>query len=238
MDFTFTSDQDEAAQLAARILGDRATPERMTAVEDAGDRFDRELWQDLGSAGLLSLHLPEEHGGAGLGLVELSRVLVEVGRRVAPVPLAAHGAASLLLAEHGDAEQREQWLARRGHRGAGGHRRGLGGAGPPAGPADHHRRPRRRRLGAHRLEGGRAGRLPRGPLPRHRLHRGGRGRLPRRAGRARPGSGRPAHQRPRHRGAARPRRCPRAGSSAPPTGSRRPGSPSCWSSPRPRSSSA
>ena len=110
MDFIFTSDQDDAAQLAARILGDHATTDRMSAVEAAGDRFDRDLWRDLGAAGLISLHLPEAHDGAGLGLLELCRVLVEVGRTVAPVPLAVHGAVSLLLAEHGDAEQRDQWL--------------------------------------------------------------------------------------------------------------------------------
>ena len=93
MDFTFTPEQDEAAELAARILKDRATNERMKAVEADGSRFDRELWEELGRAGLLALALPEEYDGAGLGLVELCRVLVEVGRTVAPVPLAAHGPA-------------------------------------------------------------------------------------------------------------------------------------------------
>ena len=79
MDFTFTPEQDEAAELAAKILGDRATNERMKAVEADGSRFDRDLWAELGSAGLLGLALPEEYDGAGLGLVELCRVLVEVG---------------------------------------------------------------------------------------------------------------------------------------------------------------
>ncbi|WP_121251262.1 acyl-CoA dehydrogenase family protein [Nocardioides ferulae] len=110
MDFTFTPEQDEAAELAARILGDRATNERMRAVEADGDRFDRALWAELGEAGLLGLALPEEHGGAGLGLVELCRVLVEVGRTVAPVPLAAHGPAARLLAEHCSDEQCARWL--------------------------------------------------------------------------------------------------------------------------------
>ena len=94
MDFTFTPEQDEAAALAAKILEDRATNERMKAVEAEGSRFDRELWAELGSAGLLGLALPEDHDGAGLGLVELCRILVEVGRTVAPVPLAAHGPAA------------------------------------------------------------------------------------------------------------------------------------------------
>src|SRR4051812_818761 len=110
MDFTFTPEQDEAAELAAQILRDRATNERMKAVEAAGSRFDRELWTELGSAGLLGLALPEEHDGAGLGLVELCRVLVEVGRTVAPVPLAVHGPTARLLAEHGSDEQRHEWL--------------------------------------------------------------------------------------------------------------------------------
>ena len=110
MDFSFTPEQDEAAELAARILKDRATPARMTEVEKAGDRFDRDLWRELGEAGLLSLPLPEQHGGAGLGLVELCRVLVEVGRYVAPVPLAVHGPAALLLAEAAGDEVAAQWL--------------------------------------------------------------------------------------------------------------------------------
>jgi alkylation response protein AidB-like acyl-CoA dehydrogenase len=110
VDFTFTPEQDEAAELAATILGDRATNERMKAVEADGSRFDRELWAELGSAGLLGLALPEEYDGAGLGLIELSRILVEVGRTVAPVPLVAHGPASRLLAEHGSDAQKQQWL--------------------------------------------------------------------------------------------------------------------------------
>ena len=68
MDFTFTPEQDEAAELAAKILKDRATNERMKAVEAEGTRFDRDLWAELGSAGLLGLALPEEYDGAGLGL--------------------------------------------------------------------------------------------------------------------------------------------------------------------------
>lgn len=110
MDFSFTPEQDEAAELAARILADRATPERMRAVEQDGDRFDRDLWRDLGEAGMLGLALPEEHGGAGLGILELCRVLVEVGRKVAPVPLAFHGPAARLVAEHGSPEQQAAWL--------------------------------------------------------------------------------------------------------------------------------
>jgi len=110
VDFTFTPEQDEAADLAAKVLKDRATNERMKAVEADGSRFDVDLWQDLADAGLLSLAIPEEYGGAGLGLIELCRVLVEVGRTVAPVPLAVHGPVARLLAELGSDEQKSLWL--------------------------------------------------------------------------------------------------------------------------------
>jgi alkylation response protein AidB-like acyl-CoA dehydrogenase len=110
MDFTFTPEQDEAATLAATILKDKTTTARMTEVEQAGDRFDRDLWRELGGAGLLSLALPEQHGGAGLGPIELCRVLVEVGRTVAPVPLAGHGPVASVLAELGSPDQKGLWL--------------------------------------------------------------------------------------------------------------------------------
>jgi 3-oxocholest-4-en-26-oyl-CoA dehydrogenase beta subunit len=110
MDFTFTTEQDEAAALAATILGDHCTNERQKAVEAEGDRFDADLWRAIADAGLVGLHLPEQHGGGGFGLMELARVLVECGRVVAPVPLVTHGVAGLALAVHGTPEQQAAWL--------------------------------------------------------------------------------------------------------------------------------
>lgn len=112
MDFTLPTEATDAAELAATILTDHCTPERLRAVEAGGDRFDRDLWQALGRAGLLGLTVPEDGGGAGLGLVELAAVLVEAGSRVAPAPLAGHGIAAAAIAEYGTPALRSQWLAR------------------------------------------------------------------------------------------------------------------------------
>ncbi|MDX6276536.1 MAG: 3-oxocholest-4-en-26-oyl-CoA dehydrogenase beta subunit [Nocardioidaceae bacterium] len=107
MDFNFPPEAEEAAALAATILKDHTRTERLVEVEAAGNRFDPVLWKALGDAGLLSLTTPESHDGAGLGFLELCRVLVEVGRTVAPVPLATDSVARLFLAERGtDAQQR------------------------------------------------------------------------------------------------------------------------------------
>ena len=55
MDFTLSDDQTQIVALAARILGDRCTPEALAAAEAAGDRFDPELWRLLAEADLLEL---------------------------------------------------------------------------------------------------------------------------------------------------------------------------------------
>jgi alkylation response protein AidB-like acyl-CoA dehydrogenase len=106
MDFTPTDGQTDAAQLAKQILTDRCTVERQAEVEKQGGRFDRELWKELGEAGLLGLAVPEEHGGAGLGILELVSVLEEAGRVVAPLPIAPHVVAALTIARYGSEGQR------------------------------------------------------------------------------------------------------------------------------------
>jgi alkylation response protein AidB-like acyl-CoA dehydrogenase len=91
MDFTFAPEADEAAELAASILADHTTTDRLKAVEAAGDRFDRELWATLSNA----------FEWSDLDLTQLCRILVEVGRTVAPLPLGVHGPSVLLLSELG-----------------------------------------------------------------------------------------------------------------------------------------
>ncbi len=111
MDFAYTAEQDELRALARQVLADRATPERVAAVEATDERIDPDLWAALAASGLLGVAVPEEHGGGGLGLVELCILLEEVGRAVAPVPaLATLVLGALPVAEHGSPEQRARYL--------------------------------------------------------------------------------------------------------------------------------
>jgi 3-oxocholest-4-en-26-oyl-CoA dehydrogenase beta subunit len=112
VDFDLTDEQQATAELAAKLLGDKSTPEALRALDHADDlRFDRELWRAMADAGLLGIALPLEHGGAGLGLVELCLVLEEVGRRTAPVPaLAALAFAGLPVTRFGSADQQAALL--------------------------------------------------------------------------------------------------------------------------------
>ena len=112
MDFDLTDEQQATAELAAKLLGDKSTPEALRALDHADDlRFDRALWGAMADAGLLGIAVPVEHGGAGLGLMELCLVLEDVGRRTAPVPaLASLAFAGLPVARFGSAGQQAALL--------------------------------------------------------------------------------------------------------------------------------
>ena len=86
MDFSFTSDQQDLRELAAKILSDATTLERTKQVDAESDGFDRTLWAALAEAGIVGISLPESVGGAGLGFLETCIVLEEVGRTAAPIP--------------------------------------------------------------------------------------------------------------------------------------------------------
>lgn len=87
MDFHLDEDLLTIQGLAREIFTDKA--------EDAA------LWDHLARAGLVGLALPEQAGGAGLGLDALCVVLEEQGRCVAPVPLWSSGVAALAVAAAG-----------------------------------------------------------------------------------------------------------------------------------------
>ncbi|OLT31716.1 acyl-CoA dehydrogenase [Actinomadura sp. CNU-125] len=83
---------------AVRALTDRQVTQ--AAVRTAVDA-DREkvppFWDDLAGQGLLGLHLPEDLGGAGYGLLELAVVLEELGRAMTPGPFLPTVLASAVL---------------------------------------------------------------------------------------------------------------------------------------------
>ncbi len=111
MDFSETPEGVEAAKLAATILADHCTPERLKVVDAQEARFDAALWKQLGETGLVRLTAPEEHDGSGLGLLELCSVLIEVGRTVAPVPLGVHAVTAMAIARFGTPAQQAEWLS-------------------------------------------------------------------------------------------------------------------------------
>ncbi|MFD8622687.1 acyl-CoA dehydrogenase family protein [Streptomyces hygroscopicus] len=118
VDFQLTDDQ-RALKAGMRELLERRFPRsRLRAAVDGeaerGAEVDRELWRELGAAGLFALRVPESAGGVGLGLPEVVLAFEEAGRALLPGPLAAteltaHLSAAGWLAGGGPAAGR--WVA-------------------------------------------------------------------------------------------------------------------------------
>jgi alkylation response protein AidB-like acyl-CoA dehydrogenase len=88
MDFTLNEEEQAIAGLAAQVLGDASSHEHLRAIERGdGPRHDPALWANLAGTGVLGAFLPEQHGGAGLGLVALAATLEQAGQTAAAAPL-------------------------------------------------------------------------------------------------------------------------------------------------------
>ena len=109
MDFGFTDDQRDIQRTARELLGSRATPERVREHAEAA-RVDDALWRELGELGWPGIAVAEEHGGQGLGAVELAILCEELGRSIAPVPFLPSVLAATLIEYAGSDEQRSRWL--------------------------------------------------------------------------------------------------------------------------------
>ncbi|MEV4684548.1 acyl-CoA dehydrogenase family protein [Streptomyces kurssanovii] len=89
MDFRLSDDQRALRRGVRDLLDGRFGREALRAAVDREGRLDRKLWRELGDAGFFALRLPEDDGGAGLGLSEAVLVFEEAGRALLPGPLVA-----------------------------------------------------------------------------------------------------------------------------------------------------
>jgi len=109
MDFGLTDDQREIQRTARELLAERARPERVREHAEAG-RSDDALWAELCELGWPGIALSEEHGGQGLGGIELSILCEELGRSLAPVPFLPSVLAGAVIEQAGSPAQHERWL--------------------------------------------------------------------------------------------------------------------------------
>src|SRR5262245_20040847 len=101
MDFDFSPDQELLRESVRRYLVERApiaTYVRGAYDSPAGGGADDAVWRGLAELGVVGLLVPEEHGGAGGGMVDVAVVCEELGRAVNPLPFgpSAVGTVSLV----------------------------------------------------------------------------------------------------------------------------------------------
>jgi alkylation response protein AidB-like acyl-CoA dehydrogenase len=113
MDFGFNQEQELLRNTARKFFENECTSEfvraRMAGPAGVTDAF----WARLAEQGWLGLIYPEEYGGTGLGFVDLTVLMEEMGRAVMPGPFFSTvllGGLSIL--EAGSAAQKKEWLGK------------------------------------------------------------------------------------------------------------------------------
>jgi len=90
MNFDFSDDQKFLKNEARKFLEANCPTSRVRKVLDDDARtHDAELWTGVAAQGWLGAAIPEEHGGLGLGHIELCAIAEELGRVAAPIPFAS-----------------------------------------------------------------------------------------------------------------------------------------------------
>ena len=105
MNFDLTEEQQLLADTARDVLsrGYDNTEARNKVVDADGPGYSREVWDQLAEIGILGLGQDPEESGP----IEVMVVMTEIGRRLAPEPVAAAALIpGAVIAEHGSAEQR------------------------------------------------------------------------------------------------------------------------------------
>jgi alkylation response protein AidB-like acyl-CoA dehydrogenase len=109
MNFDFTDDQQAIKRTARDLLADRFKPDTVRELAEA-ERYDESHWREIAELGWAGIFVDEQHGGQGLGMVELAILAEELGYAVAPLPFLANAAAGIALQHAGSDAQRERWL--------------------------------------------------------------------------------------------------------------------------------
>ena len=87
MRFQFTDDQVLFRDAVREVLEKECPPAHVRAMWGSASGRSPELWDKLARMGVVSLTVPEEHGGLGLDEVDLVLLLEESGRAALPEPI-------------------------------------------------------------------------------------------------------------------------------------------------------
>jgi alkylation response protein AidB-like acyl-CoA dehydrogenase len=92
VNFDFTDDQQAIKRTARDFLASRFKPEKVRELAEAGS-YDDALWSEISELGWPGIFIDEDHGGQGLGAIELVILQEELGYALAPTPFFSNTAA-------------------------------------------------------------------------------------------------------------------------------------------------
>jgi alkylation response protein AidB-like acyl-CoA dehydrogenase len=109
VDFDLNDEQKQIKEVAHELLSARSPFSKVREAAEAG-AYDPGLWGELVELGWPGIAVSEEHGGQGLGAVELAVLLEELGYACAASPFFSTATAAAVIEAAGAPAQRARWL--------------------------------------------------------------------------------------------------------------------------------
>jgi alkylation response protein AidB-like acyl-CoA dehydrogenase len=111
MNFGLTETQQTLKKTTRQFLTAECPPAEVRRLMETPDAFDAALWEKMADQGWTGMIFPEEYGGIGMGMVEMTAVLEEMGRALLPGPfLSTVLLAGSAIAHAGSEAQKQQYL--------------------------------------------------------------------------------------------------------------------------------
>ncbi len=113
MNFGFNEEQELLRSTARKFFDNECSSETVRKLMEGSEGMTPDLWKKLAEQGWLGLIVPDEHGGMGLGMVDLVVLMEEMGRAVVPGPFFSTVLlGGLAILEAGTEVQKKAWLPR------------------------------------------------------------------------------------------------------------------------------
>jgi alkylation response protein AidB-like acyl-CoA dehydrogenase len=110
MNFGLSEEQELLQQTVRQYVENEAPVTRVRELFDGDAPYDPAAWKGLCELGIAGLMIPEEYGGAELGMVDLALVAEVLGHAAFAGPFFGHALTVVALLECGSDAQKAKWL--------------------------------------------------------------------------------------------------------------------------------
>src|SRR5262249_33695025 len=111
MQFALNETQQMLQSSARKFLAAECPMAEVRRLSETATAYHPSLWAKMACQGFIGVVFSEDHGGMGMGSVELAVLMEEMGRALLPGPFFSTLAAGLIVDACGSSEQKTNLLA-------------------------------------------------------------------------------------------------------------------------------
>jgi alkylation response protein AidB-like acyl-CoA dehydrogenase len=109
--FLLSEEEQIVKEAAGKFVADRMPMQLLRALREKNLGFDPEAWAEVVALGWTGIAIPETFGGSGLGVRALAAIIEEMGKTLAPVPLASTAlVAATVIDRYATPDAAARWL--------------------------------------------------------------------------------------------------------------------------------